>query len=183
MQTILKQRRLFVTKEFELGQGVLSVKENRPLKHVETKIGFESISSDVIRKKNPSYWVVLITVLTLANFVYAIYAQYVMAPIHGLFFFICLMILLASYQNDINILLTNGVPLAFFANSPNRAQVKVFIELFLKERKSYLFNRYAVPNVTLTEEQRLANLNWLFQMKVINQAELQELKQNSTINN
>lgn len=176
MQTILKQRRLFVTKEFELSKGVLIVKEGRPLKHIETKIGFEAFTSEIVRKRNPSYLVVIFTILTFLYFISTIYAQLVMAPIYGLFFLICLIILLASYQNNVNVLLTNGVPVAFFANSPSKVQVDTFIEALLNEQKSYLFNRYAAPDVTITKEQRLANLNWLYQMNVISENELQELK-------
>jgi len=185
MERILKQRNLFVTKEFELGDGILKIKQATPISHLEMQAKFEDISFTVTRKQTPNTTFLIFSILLFLGVVITTIsfffetkqpstAQDIMLYIALLAVF--LLFLRLTYENIVTIWLINGASVVLYANSPNKGRVNEFIALMYNEQKQYLLNRYAISDPFLTDEQLTNNLRWLWERKVINQEELQKLR-------
>lgn len=186
MERILKQRNLFVTKEFELTDGILKIKVSTPISKIENQVKFEDISKIVSRKMAPNTTFLVFSILLFLGVVITTFSFFFETKEPSstqdiMFYVVLLMIFLLfmrlTYENIVSLWLFTGGSVILYANSPRKEVVNDFIDLLHQEQKEYLLNRYAVSDPFLTEDQMSVNLKWLWERKIINQEELQQLRE------
>lgn len=185
METILKQRKVLVTKIFELTDRSLKVSVSTPTSSAATEIDFENITTKVTHKKAPKRIWAIFTGLTLAGLIgctVSHFAEKDGSKIEDILLYLSLsgvfaLITYLTYENELNLLLVHGTKLGFFANASNKKTAEEFIELIKSRQKEYLLNRYATADDLLSQDQLATNLRWLLERNIINNEECETLKQ------
>lgn len=184
MNTILKQRNFFVTKEFEITEDALKVRTSQPFSYADAEIKFENITSVITRHREPNSFLSLFTILIFICAVCAIISHFFQAygseiediAVYLILLSVFVFLLSLTYKNNVNLILLSGGSLPFYARSPSSNTVNEFIQEIYAQQKVYLLNRYAQNDPFLTEDQLSTNLKWLWERKIINDAELDDLR-------
>jgi hypothetical protein len=184
MSAILKQRNIFVTQEFELADDSLKVRVSRPFSYADNEIKFENITSVITRLKAPNTILSIISIIMFAGIIITVISHFTDSKgsnVDDIIFYIILLslfifLLRLTYENKVNLIILNGQSLSFYANSPNKQAVNDYIQQIFIEQKKYLLKRYAQDDPYLSEEQLSANLKWLWERKIINDLELDDLR-------
>ena len=184
MQAILKQRNFLSTQIFEITDKSLKIKIKKPLHYFETEFSFESIGNNINRHKKPN-------TRSLLSFLASSFLTVVFyfwwadnnqeMPLIVVIGVACVAVLNAlGYfyfrENFVNLFLYSDGKISFYATSPNPTEVDGFIGTLLKSQKAYLLERYAKADGYLTTEQLSNNLQWLWDRRIINDAELSDLR-------
>jgi hypothetical protein len=147
MPTVLRQRRFFVTKIFEITDKSLKVKTSSILNSTELNLSFERITKDLIHKRFVSkvmaFFCMLFLMLTLREFIDTFYSIKRYAPLDYLaMYFLALIVTfsVALYKKtEITYLnLSNGRRIKIYSSKPSKIDVDNFLESLYQERKSYL---------------------------------------------
>jgi hypothetical protein len=184
MNTILKQRNFLTKKEFELTDKSLKVSISKPFSFLEDEFTFEQINYKLRREKKPKVSSLIISIILSVFLIVALVSHFSEkngSGINDIYFYLILLLIstfitYATFKNVINLALFDNRYLSFFANSPNRKTVENFLDLIKIEQKKYLLSRYAKADPYLNTEQLSNNLKWLWDKKVINDIELNELR-------
>jgi hypothetical protein len=185
MNTILRQRRFFLTKTFEITDKSLKVKVSTPISSVEEEIDFENISTKYTRKKLPKIVFLIFSFLLLIAVIITVFSHFIEKNgstisdimVYVVLFIIFTSLLFLTYENEISVLLYIGKSLKFYIDSPSVEETENFIEHLKKNQKAYLLRRYGEYSSYLTEEQMSNNLKWLWERKIIDDLELKDLRE------
>jgi hypothetical protein len=151
---------------------------------VEDEFNFEELTSKMIRKKSPNLLFLLPGLFCILGFAITLYSHFYEKDGSSLLdigFYVLMGIILLSlsvftFNNAINLILFDKRYIAFYAKSPDKKSVDDFLQQILVEQKKYLLNRYAKVDHYLSPDQHANNLQWLWDRKIINDAELNELR-------
>lgn len=184
MPSILKQRNFLATKIFEITDKSLRFQQKTPFSYIENEFTFEELDNKVVHHKKPymptiiaAILAFLITILFLCLYI----GNDPDTSLSNVFvaLLVCVLFLALSYlinENNIKIYLFNGLPLSFYGYSRSKPQVMEFINSLFAEQKKYLINRYAKYDPYLSVEQINTNLKWLWDRKIIDDDELNDLR-------
>jgi hypothetical protein len=184
MNTILKQRNFFVTKEFEIMEDSLKVRTSQPFSYADAEIKFENITSVITKFREPNRVLSLFTILIFICAVCAVISHFFAAngseiediALYIILFAVFVFLLGLTYKNNVNLVLFTGHSITFYARSPSSNAVNEYIHQILAQQKIYLLKRYAENDLFLSEDQLSTNLKWLWERKIINDSELEDLR-------
>ena len=184
MVNILRQRFLFVTKIFEITDNSLKVRTSRPFNYFEGEFAFENITKRVVWRKKVNRYILFATVGCLIGLCITIFSHLYEkdgSSVSDILFYTILSIpflaaFFLTYVNIIYLYLHDGRCLAFYGHLPKRIKVETFINELFTKQKEYLLDRYARADPYLSDEQVGNNLKWLWDRKIISDAELSELR-------
>lgn len=184
MPSILKQRHFIVSKIFEITDKSLIFKQKTPFSYIENEFTFEELGNKVFHQKKP--YIPSLILAFVSFFVSILLFRFYIGnskdtPLSAVLIalLVCTVFLVFSYlinENFINIYLFNGLPLSFYGYSRTKPQVLNFIDELFAEQKKYLVNRYAKYDPYLSVEQINTNLKWLWDRKIIDDKELNDLR-------
>jgi len=184
MPAILNQRNFFVTKRFEITEHSLKVAIKSPVSYIEDEFPFEEITKKYTRKKTANLFTLIPCILCIIGVIITVCSHLLEKNgssiedilVYGVLGIIFLVLSVFNFENVINLMLVNGRLLSFYADSPNKIDVDAFLELLLSDQKKYLLNRYAKSDPYVSAEQSSANLKWLRDRNIIDDAELTDLQ-------
>lgn len=93
----------------------------------------------------------------------------------GIFYFLAIIGYFKVNKDDV--FLIGHKNLVFYRSVPNENEVLEFIDLVISTSKEYLKSKYIVIDNHITEDEFVARLNWLLEMKIITSEELIDLKE------
>jgi|SRR5579872_5069259 len=184
MSVFLKQKRLFISREFELTDKSLKVFTSKPFSHTESEFSLEELTVRYFKVKYPNVVLTLISTALFLCIVITICSRFLdpngskLADVlfYVVPFTITVFLVYATYENNINIVLQNGKSIAFYADLPTQIELEDFLTAIDKTRKTYLLNLYAKATPYLSDEQISNNLNWLWDKDIIDDIELDDLR-------
>ena len=184
MITTLNQRFLFTTRKFEITDKSLRIQISTLSRKFENEYPFEEISRKIAKTKNINIVLLVFQSIALVFFIVGIMARLTgdksvdsnsfigFITVNAIIF----IPLIISYKNNINLFLSNGTYIPFFAHSPSQDEVETFLEVFKKIQKEYLLNRYAKRDLMQSNEKMFEQIIWLKDINVIDDQEFEELK-------
>jgi len=185
MSTILKQRNFLITQIFEISDRSLKITVRKPLNYLENEFTFEELGVKIVRLQKPYLPSIIgasIMLLVSILFFYSYLTNSKETPFYevilclGLLTFLTLMSF-ALHENVVKLFLFDLSFISFYANSPNKKQVNDFLSLLRERQKIYLLARYAKADPYLSPEQLSNNLNWLWNRGIIDNIELEHLRE------
>jgi len=184
MGAILKQRNLFITREFEISDRFLKVNISKPLSSIEDEFNLEDISTKTVRKRSPNKVLMYISLALLVFMLITIISHFTEKDgsslldilVYAILFVPSLFLFYITYQNVVHLILNDKRYLIFYANSPTKLEVDEFLENIKQNQKKYLLNRYAKQDPYVSDEQLANNLQWLYDRKIITETEFEELR-------
>jgi hypothetical protein len=185
MNAILKQKKIFIRRQFELTDKSLKIKITKPFNDVlENEISLEEISRTIIRRKFPNIVPFLIAVAMLVGVIITIISHFFDRNGSNIFdigfyvvaFTISLFINYFAYQNNISIILNHGGLIVFDYAKANQIEADEFLILLRDRQKQFLLNKYASLNSGLSNEQLNSNLYLLWERNIIDDIELDKLR-------
>lgn len=184
MGSILKQRNFFVTKTYELTDRSLKIRLSTFFSLIEEEISFEEITHRIVRKKLPNFLVAIPAVILLICTIITLYSHFFDVKGSGIDDIAVYSVLLLifsgltvfTYENEIKIMLANGKYLSFYPKSPNEKEVNDFLAKMKVDQKAYLLRSYAKSDPYLSTEQLANNIKWLWDRKIIDNDELDDLR-------
>lgn len=184
MPAVLRQRRLFLTKRFEIKENALHVESSDLFNFAEWSYSFEVIKPKIVRKKTVHWLTAVPVVICILGLVVTITdrlinninnTEDILCYLIGLLVFLPLTILL--YENVYSLVLATNTTLNFYAELPDNESVKRFLDELRSKQKAYLISRYATLDPYLSHEQISNNLIWLRDKEFITEKELGDLRQ------
>jgi hypothetical protein len=184
MGSILKQRNFFVTKTYELTDRSLKLRISTFFSLIEEEIAFEEITHRILRKKLPNFFTAIpaviffiCTVLTLYSHFFEINGSGIDdVAVYAVLLLIFSGLTVFTYENEIKIMLANGKYISFYPKSPTEKEVNSFLETMKVDQKTYLLRSYAKSDSYLSPEQLANNIKWLWDRKIIDNNELDDLR-------
>jgi hypothetical protein len=184
MPAILKQRKLFVTKIFEITDNSLKMKISKPMGMVEMEFSFEEISRKTIRRKALNLWSTIVAALFIIGILITTYSHFTEkkgSSVYDILFYLAFAVLFISlaiirFENDVTVILHDKKGISFYANKPSRNEVEQFITTLHSTQKAYYLKKYARDDSYISAEQLSENLTWLYNIDIIKQFELEELR-------
>ena len=186
MQRILNQRKIFLTKRFEITERSLKVTVQSKFTFTESEYFFENLSNNVIRKKTVNFILLGILALCIIGMGITVLSHFFEkdgSSVEDIFVYVTLGIIflvlfLATRQSYINLFTIHGLSITMFPNIPNAEAVNTFLTDLFAEQKRCFLKKYLSTDMNLTDEQLLNNLQWLWSKNILSEAEFDELKDN-----
>jgi hypothetical protein len=184
MSLILKQRKLFSTKIFEIKDNSFRVEAKSFGGHTEYELKYEEITNRVIRRKMQHLYTLIPCILLFVLVLITLCSHLLEAKgsswedilLYAFLFLVFLVLAIFNFENVVEVHLFGTGKLLFYANSPNKIAVDNFITSLLKKHKEYLLNRYAKADPYTSPEQLAVNLNTLRDRNIIDDEELENLR-------
>jgi hypothetical protein len=185
MPAILKQRKLFTIKIFEITDKSLKVSIKKWFNYVEDEFTFEEVTTKTTRKQSINMYAFIPGLLCLVGLVITTISHFEQkkdsSSVSDMWFYFILMCVLLSiayltYEKMINLSLTDRRIITLYQNSPSEKEVSDFLDLLKKEQKKFLLWRYAKHDPYVSIEQLADNLSWLYDRNIINENELDQLR-------
>lgn len=183
---ILKQKKLFNKKEFEIKEDCLSIKTKNLTTSSEVSIPFEEIDvSNIVRSKSTDNVMLIITGIFFFFFVINVFnpENYKDGDDpFGVFVFLFLVTVicgLITYIKTKNISLiptASGRFIEVINNNPSKSEQENFLDFLKNEVRTYLKLKLSKIDYDLPKEPQLINFSWLREMKLISEFEYEELK-------
>ena len=178
----LDQRKLLMSKSFEIVANGLQVKYQSPQHKIEFFVPFEDVGNQTITQTSSKYfW------LPLSGVFFIIFALIFFMRIMGqeaeigaeLFYMVISIVCLFGFflSRKTFVYLSGNQSLEFFRSKPSAKEVDEFIEEVISARKKYLKNKYAKPDPDLPFETQVYNFRRMFETDVISEKEFEQLKQ------
>ncbi|MFD0939826.1 hypothetical protein [Pedobacter boryungensis] len=187
---ILKQRRLFITRECEFAEHGLIYRVNSLKNGSEVTVPYEDIYPQRLLKQQETSWIPLIltpimTIVLFVNFVALLLkddTEFTYGALTILFLFTIIMGFSAyvGRRREILIPAANKQSLQqfviLFENSPNKETVTEFIEELSVQINRYIKEKYGNIDHDFPIEPQLQNLVWLKDRNAITNEEFEDLK-------
>lgn len=178
----LEQRKLFVTREFEITEKGLKYKFKNLTSSLELEIPFEEIGTKRIDQKLTSNRFLAFALFMSAASLAKVY--YLFKGDHTDYIFtlvvVCISILLffvTYYLSKESILLESVNPpfIEFYSKRPDEHTVEDFIHELQLTTKNYLIKKYAERDLNIPVESQLETISLLKNRNIINEKEYEEL--------
>jgi hypothetical protein len=178
----LNQQKLFVKKEFILGEKGLTVNYRNLIRSSTLEIPYEDIGSQRLHKKTNGSRQLRFAVFMLAAS--GAKAYYLFAGEHddyvftivvlGIFLISCLMTYYA--YNELSVIeCTTHADIRFYTKRPDEQTVDNFILALQTKTKAFLVRKYAELDATASERERLDLIDLLRRRKFITETEYEGL--------
>jgi len=184
MSTVLRQRRFFVTKVFEISNKSLKVKVSNLLGSINEEFNFEDIGCKYVLKNMLPWKTAIPTALFIIGFIITVVDRIIgdSKSIEDIMFYTVLIIVLGTLtllnrRNTTSIFVHNIKLLDLYTKSPSNTEVTEFLKLLKSRQKEYFFDRYINSDLNQSFEQISSTLNWLYNADFIDQDEFNNLKE------
>lgn len=181
----LRQRKLFITKQFTITETGLHAQVKTLFDFDELEIPFEELQlKRRIRRRNTSYLMLIITCFfglgAVINLVAPMFGQNAV-PIEGIIILFVLaaasfVFTYAGTKTLIIIPIQGNQQIEIFRNRPSQFEVDNFIQTLIDRSNSYFKKRYGTVDRDLPTEPQLANYSWLRDSGIITEQEFLQLK-------
>ena len=182
MSEILKQRRLFTKRYFELTDHSLKISVSKLFSSYEAEFSFEELDRRMSKKKSFNRFLLISSIFCLiALLITAINEANGNSQIEDVTFyaiptFIFSFSLWITRQSIICLPLYDKRNIIFFNFSYNQNSVQKFIDSVLITQKSYLLNKYARKELFVSAENVMDQPIWLKNRYIIDDDEFEKLK-------
>jgi hypothetical protein len=183
---ILKQKRLWDRRIFELKEDCIHVIFKTVDKEFEMSYKFDQIGSDKIKYKKKAFsiftGVLFIVLLILGRWLLNDFepkSNTELTVLFSILAFIFFIFGLIYYDNQkVEVAIIGGEKeLVFLANSPSEVEVNDFLDAIINKRKDRIIRRgLSLSNKSLSNEYRMAYLNDLISEDYINDFEFEKYK-------
>lgn len=183
MSNILKQRHFLTKRDFEITDSGLKITVTKPFNYFEREFSFENIEKKTVKRKVPNKFVLILFSISLIGFLITFIGKLSGDNTIGwddVSFYIVLLgisttLFWITFINQIHLMLSDGVGIAFIANKPNKNEVNNYIALFFLKQKETLLEKYGQVDEYLSADQLLINFKWLKGKGIIDDKEFNEL--------
>jgi hypothetical protein len=179
-----KQKRKFNYRKHTLYEDKVVVEYKTAKQTVKYDVKIDQIGHDVHYERENSIhrkvmcWFFLIApivVIGVRFFVHNKFDYATIVLIFGMSYFMAFLIYMNEDKDDL--FLIGHKNLVFYRNVPNENEVLEFIDLVISTSRKFLKSKYTVIDNHITEDEFVARLNWLLEMKIIASEELIDLKE------
>jgi len=182
---ILKQKRLFSKREFDLTDQELSVKSQSLKEKKEFIIKLDTLGQEIFYQSDPPIIKNIIAMIcglvpiaiTFAYF-FAKEPPDKATTIVNLILWtpMALILFLSKGKNDVHIVGGQNTA-TFFRDIPDTKTVDTFVQKVIEKSKEYIYKKYAKVDTDLPEEQQMSIFHWLYSRDMISEEEYERLKQ------
>ena len=189
----LIQKTLTSKKSVHIEAEGVFIQDKSLLEDLDYKIKFEELGFDIVRKRSKNaniafYFFVLFDILYTVLLVISVVDR---DPFKQQLFWVFALLLfagitIAAYfnKNKSTTYLTGGQKiLVLLSANPNVEMVNIFIDEIHQAMRFYLKKKFSTFDFDTPYEQKVSQLKWLREMKIITEEEYKELLDDTKINN
>lgn len=188
MKNKLHQRKLFVTRDFEIRERGLKYDVKDLTDSLSVEIPYEEINYKEIRQRTQNRMFIIASIfffiVLLAKLNFLLFENSNDYSMTGVVFILLIISGLIAYIGNKDYIILEAVNpqvIVFESKRPDRATVEVFLSQLRLKMRDYLLEEYG-NNPNITTEERLQNLNWLKSKDLINKKEYEEFVISAQLN-
>jgi hypothetical protein len=179
-----KQKRKFNYRKHTLYEDKVVVEYKTAKQTVKYEVKIDQIGYDIQYERENSihrkvtclfFLIAPIIAIGMRFFIYHKFDYATTALLFGMSYFLAFLIYMNEDKDDL--FLIGQKNLVFYRGIPSENEVLEFIDLVISISKKYFKSKYLIMDNHITEDEFIARLNWLLEMKIITSDELIDLNQ------